>query len=98
MWGQQWCVRGCDRSLCRQEQGLKTWNLWVVNGGDRRREWKKLVDLVESRVDAEVIEGLSGLLLSLRAVYVYDIPLAGLGRELGQLAPMCCRFRGFLSI
>ena len=91
-------MRGRDRSLCGQEQGLKTWNLWVVNGGDRRREWRKLVDLVESRVDAEDVERLSGLLLSQRAVYVYDIPLISLGRGLGQLVPMYCRFWGFLSI
>ena len=91
-------MRGCDRSLCGQEQGLKMWNLWVVNGGDHRREWRKLVDLVESRVDAEDIERLSSLLLSQRAVYVYDIPLISLGQGLGQLVPMYCRFRGFLSI
>ena len=97
MWGRQQCVRGRDRSLCRQEQGLKTWNLWVVNGGDCRREWRKLVSLVESRVDAEVIEGLSGLLLSLRAVYVYDIPSVDLEQELNQLVPMYCHFRGILS-
>ena len=46
----------------------------MVNGGDRRREQRKLVDLVESRVDAEVVGRLSGLLLSWRVVYVYDIP------------------------
>ena len=67
-------MRGCDRSLCGQEQGLKMWNLWVVNGGDHRREWRKLVDLVESRVDAEIVGGLSVLLLSRRVVCVYDIP------------------------
>ena len=70
----------------------------MVNGGDRRREWKKLVDLVESRVDAEAVGRLSSLLLSQRAVYVYDIPSIGPGRGLGQLVPMCCCFRGFLSI
>ena len=91
-------MRGHDRSLCGQEQGLKMWNLWVVNRGDRRREWKKLANLVESRVDAEAVGRLSGLLLSQRVVYVYDILPIGQGRELGQLAPMCCCFWGFLSI
>ena len=71
-------MRGCDRSLCGQEQGLKTWNLWVVNGGEHRSEWRKLVDLVESRMDGEVVGGLSGWLLSQRAVYVYDILLTSL--------------------
>ena len=70
----------------------------MVNRGDRRRERRKLVDLVESRMDAEVVGGLSSLLLSLRAVYVYDIPLVDPGQVLSQLVPMCCRFRGFLSI
>ena len=75
MWGWQRCVTGHDRSLYGQEQGLKMWNLWVVNGGDCKREQRKLGSWVESRVDAEVIGGLSGWLLSQRAVYVYDILL-----------------------
>ena len=90
-------MRGRDRSLCGQEQGLKTWNLWVVNRGDHRREQRKLVDLVESRVDAKAVGRLSGLLLSWGVVYVYDIPSTGPGQELGQLAPMCCHFWGFPS-
>ena len=91
-------MRGHDRSLCRQEQGLKTWNLWVVYGGDRKRERRKLGGWVESRVDAGDIEGLSSLLLSQRAVYVYDIPSTDLEQGLDQLVPRCCRFQGFLSI
>ena len=70
----------------------------MVNGGERKREQKKSVDLVESRVDAEDVGQLLGLLLSQRAVYVYDIPSVGLERELDQLVPKCCRFQGFLSI
>ena len=70
----------------------------MVNRGDCKRERRKLVDLVESRVDAEAIGRLSGLLLSQRVVYVYNILSIDLGRELGQLAPMFCHFRGFLSI
>ena len=70
----------------------------MVNGGDHRRERRKLVDLVESRVDAEIVGGLSGLLLSLRAVYIYDIPSVDPGQGLSQLVPMYCRFWGFLSI
>ena len=69
-----------------------------MNGGERKRERRKLVDLVESRVDAEVAGELSGWLLSQRVVYVYDIPLTSPGRGPGQLAPMCCRFQGFPSI
>ena len=49
-------------------------------------------------MDAEDFGPLAGSLLSQRAVYVYDIPLVDLGRGLGQLAPTCCRFRGFPSI
>ena len=74
------------------------WNLWAVNGGDHKREQRKLGGWVESRVDAGVVGGLPGLLLSQRAVYIYDIPLVDLGQEPGQLVPMCCRFQGFLSI
>ena len=69
-----------------------------MNGGDRKRERRKLGGWVESRMDAEVIGGLSGLLLSQRAVYVYDIPLVDPGQGLSQLVPMCCRFQDFLSI
>ena len=50
----------------------------MVNGGECKREWKKSVDLVESRMDAEDVGRLLGLLLSQRAVYVYDIPSIGL--------------------
>ena len=50
----------------------------MVNRGERKREWKKSVDLVESRVDAEDVGWLLGLLLSQRAVYVYDILSIGL--------------------
>ena len=49
-------------------------------------------------MDAEVAEGLFGLLLSQRVVYVYDIALTGLEQGLGQLVPMCCCFLGSLSI
>ena len=91
-------MRGRDRSLCGQEQGLKTWNLWVVNGGERKREWKKSSDLVESRVDAEDFGRLVGLLLSQRAAYVYDILRVSLERGLDQQVPRCCCFRDFLSI
>ena len=42
--------------------------------------------------------GLVGLLLSLRAVDSYDIPLVSQEQGLGQLVPMCCHFPGFLSI
>ena len=69
-----------------------------MNGGERKREWRKLVDLVESRVDAEAVRRLSGLLLSQRVVYAYDILSIGPGQELSQLAPMCCCFRDFPSI
>ena len=62
-----------------------------------RREQRKLGCLVESRMDAGVVGGLLGLLLSLRAVYVYDIASTGLEQGLGQLVPMCCHFRDFLS-
>ena len=91
-------MRGHNRSLCGQEQGLKTWNLWVVNGGEHKRERRKLVNLVESRVDAEAVGKLSGLLLSRRAVYACDILSVDPGQELSQLAPMCCRFWDFPSI
>ena len=70
----------------------------MVNRGERKRERKKSVDLVESRVNAEDVGQLVGLLLSQRAVYVYDIPSIGLERGLDQLVPRCCRFRDFLSI
>ena len=46
----------------------------MVNGGERRSEWKKSSDLVESRVDAGDFEQLVGSLLSQGAAYVYDIP------------------------
>ena len=49
-------------------------------------------------MDTGVIGELFGLLLSQRVVYVYDIALVSLERGLGQLVPMCCRFRDFLSI
>ena len=62
-----------------------------------RREQRKLGCLVESRVDAGVIGGLLGLLLSLRAAYAYDIVSTGLERGQGQLVPMCCHFWDFLS-
>ena len=48
-------------------------------------------------MDAGVVGGLFGLLLSQRVVYVYDIVAAGLRQGLGQLVPMCCHFLGFLS-
>ena len=70
----------------------------MVNGGDRKREQRKLVDLVESRVDAGVVGGLLGWLLSLRVVYVYDIPSVDPGQGPSQLVPRYCHFRGFLSI
>ena len=63
-----------------------------------RRERRKLGHLVESRADAGVIGGLLGLLLSLRAAYVYDIVSTGLEQGLGQLVPMYCCFWDFLSI
>ena len=69
----------------------------MVNGGEHKREQKKSVDLVESRVDAEGIGRLLGSLLSQRAVYVCDIPLIGLEQGFDQLVPRCCRFWGFLS-
>ena len=69
-----------------------------MNGAECRRERKKSDDLVESRMDAGDFERSVGLLLSQRAVYAYGIPLVGLERELDQLVPMYCRFRGFLSI
>ena len=74
------------------------WNLWVVNGGEHKREWKKSVDLVESRVDAEDFERLVGSLLSQRAVYAYDTLLVGLGQGFDQQVPRYCHFRGFPSI
>ena len=49
-------------------------------------------------MDAGVVGGLLGLLLSWRAVYAYGIFLVSLERGLGQLVPMCCCFQGFLSI
>ena len=70
----------------------------MVNGGEHKREWKKSVDLVESRVDAEDVGWLLGLLLSQRAIYVYDILSIGLEQGLDQLVPKCCHFRGFPSI
>ena len=70
----------------------------MVNGGECKREQKKSVDLVESRMDAGDFGRLLGSLLSQRAVYVYDILLTNPGRGLGQLAPMCCRFWDFPSI
>ena len=70
----------------------------MVNGGDRKREQRKLVSWVESRMDAEVVGGLFGLLLSSRVVYVYDIPSTDPEQGLSQLVPMYCRFWGFLSI
>ena len=73
------------------------WNLWVVKGAVCKREQRKLGCLVESRMDAGVVGGLFGLLLSLRAVYVYDIVLVSLEQEPSQLVPMCCHFRGFPS-
>ena len=59
---------------------------------------RKLGHWVESRMDAGVVGGLFGLLLSQRAVYVYDIITVGPGRGLDQLVPMCCHFLGFLSL
>ena len=70
----------------------------MVNGGERRSEWKKSSDLVESRVDAGDFEQSVGSLLSQRVVDVYDIPLVSLERGLDQLVHMYCRFQGFLSI
>ena len=49
-------------------------------------------------MDAGVAGGLSGLLLSQRAVYVYDIVSIGLEQGLGQLVPMYCCSLGFPSI
>ena len=69
-----------------------------MKGAVCRREWRKLGCLGESRMDVGGTGGLSGLLLSLRAVYVYDILLVSLERGLSQLVPMCCCFWGFLSI
>ena len=48
-------------------------------------------------MDAGITEGLFGLLLSQRVVYVYDIVSVGLEQGLGQLVPRCCHFPGFLS-
>ena len=73
------------------------WNLCVVNGAVRKRERRKLGCWVESRADAGVVGGLLGLLLSQRVVYAYDIALVSLEQGLGQLVPMCCCFRDFLS-
>ena len=73
------------------------WNLWVVKGVVRKRERRKLGCLVESRTDARAAEGLSGLLLSQRAVCAYDIALVSLEQEPSQLVPMCCHFWGFPS-
>ena len=70
----------------------------MVNGGERKREWKKSIDLVESRVDAEDFGWLVGLLLSQRAVYVYDILSTDLEQGLDQLVPRCYCFQDFLSI
>ena len=94
----QQCVRGKERSLWGQEHGLKMWNLWVVYSGDLRREWRKLGCSGGSRTDNGNDGRLSGLLLSLGAVYPCDIPLVGQGWVPGQLVPMCCHFQGFLSI
>ena len=69
-----------------------------MNGGERKRERKKSVDLVESRVDAEDFERLVGSLLSQRAVCAYDIFLVGLEQGLDQQVPKYCCFRDFLSI
>ena len=44
------------------------------------------------------IRGLSGSLLSLGVITIYDILLVSLGQGLGQLAPICCHFLGFPSI
>ena len=48
-------------------------------------------------MNAGIAGGLFGLLLSLRAVYVYDIVLVSLEQEPSQLVPMCCCFQGFPS-
>ena len=69
-----------------------------MNGGERRRERKKSVDLVEFRVDTEDVGQLIGSLLSWRVVCAYDILSVGLERGLDQLVPRCCHFWGFLSI
>ena len=69
----------------------------MVNGADCKRERRKLGSWVESRMDAGVIEGLLGLLLSQRVVYVYGIALVSPERGPGQLAPMCYHFQGSLS-
>ena len=69
----------------------------MVKGAVHRREQRKLGCLAESRADAGVVEGLLGLLLSLRVVYVYDIVSTSLKQRLGQLVPMCCCFQDFLS-
>ena len=73
------------------------WNLWVVNRADCKRERRKLGGWVESRMDAEVIRGLLGSLLSQRVVYAYDIALVSLEQGSGQLVPMCYCFQDFLS-
>ena len=70
----------------------------MVYGADLRREWRKLVSSGEARVDNGGTGGLVSLLLSLRVVSFCDIPLVSQGQVLGQLAPMCCHFPGFLSI
>ena len=49
-------------------------------------------------MDAGTVGELFGWLLSLGAVYVYDIPSIDLGQGLGQLVPKYCRFWDFLSI
>ena len=69
-----------------------------MKGVVHKRLRRKLGCWVESRMDAGVAGGLFGLLLSQRAVYVYDIASIGLEHGLGQLAPMCCCFWGSLSI
>ena len=70
----------------------------MVNGGEHRRERKKSVDLVESRMDTGDFGRLVSLLLSQRGVYVYDIPGVSLGRGLDRQVPKCCHFQDFLSI
>ena len=62
----------------------------MVKGAVYRREQRKLGCLVESRTDAGVVGGLSGLLLSLRVVCAYDIVLVSLEQEPSQLVPMYC--------
>ena len=69
----------------------------MVKGAVCKRLWRKLGCWVESRMDAGITEGLFGLLLSQRVVYVYDIVSVGLEQGLGQLVPRCCHFPGFLS-